>query len=382
MNTQKHLFQLPGDIYYLNSAYMSPLMQQVEAAGIAGMQRKRNPTSLKPADFFSEAEQLQQIAGRLVHAKPQQIAIIPAASYGLATAINNLPLNKGDHALVVTDEFPSGYNTIKTWCDTHHKKMVVVKPPVSGTGRGRLWNEAILDSINADTTALVLSSVHWTDGTWFDLKAIGEKCRQYDVRFVVDGTQSVGAQPINVTECHIDALVCAAYKWLLGPYSIGFAYYSKAFNNGRPLEETWMNRANATDFTSLIQYNETYSPGAGRFNMGEYGNFALLPMLNAALQQILDWQPENIAAYSDTLAATLTHYLQTNGFSIEEADWRSKHLFGFGLPAHIDRNRLMQALEQEKVFVSLRGNAIRVSVHIYNTTEDIAALMGVLEQMC
>jgi selenocysteine lyase/cysteine desulfurase len=378
MQHQKHLFQLPADIHYLNCAYMSPLLKSVEDAGIAAMQRKRNPATIKPADFFKEAEIFRTLAGRLVNGVPQQVALIPSASYGLAAAVNNLPLNNGNTAIVVSDEFPSGYNTIEKWRTKHGKKLRVIEAPAVQDNRGKRWNEMILEAVNKDTAVVLVSSVHWTDGARFDLQAIGEACRSNNAVFIVDGTQSVGALPIDVQACNIDALVCAGYKWLLGPYSTGFAFYSERFNNGQPLEESWMNRTNAQDFSALTSYCDDYTPGAGRYNMGEFSNFALLPMLNAALMQILEWQPEHISAYCARLTQPLVDFLRQHGFAVENDAYRGPHLFGFLLPEHINRAALLAELERRQIFVSLRGHAIRVSAHLFNTEADINALMQAL----
>jgi hypothetical protein len=111
---------------------------------------------------------------------------------------------------------------------------------------------------------------------------------------VVDGTQSVGALPIDVQKYRIDALVCGGYKWLMGPYSLGVAYLSEYFDDGIPLEESWMNRRGSDDFQRLVAYEPQYRPGAARYDVGEHSNFILLPMLTAALRQILAWEPAQI----------------------------------------------------------------------------------------
>ena len=104
------------------------------------------------------------------------------------------------------------------------------------------------------------------NGTKFDLKKIGEKCKNNNTFFIVDGTQSVGALSIDVKEIKPDALICAGYKWLFGPYSMALGYYSSKFNDGIPIEESWMNRTNAQDFSNLTEYDSKYKPMAGRSN--------------------------------------------------------------------------------------------------------------------
>jgi selenocysteine lyase/cysteine desulfurase len=380
LKNQKHLFQLPSDIHYLNGAYMSPLLKSVEEVGIAALIQKRNPTNISPADFFSLAEVAKSNFGKLVNCPSTQVAIIPAASYGMATAIQNLPKDHGGHVLVVSDEFPSGYYTIEKWCRENGKNLKVIEVPKALENRGEIWNSKILSHINEDTCAVVMSSIHWTDGTLFQLKEIGEKCKANQALFIVDGTQSVGAMPIDVMDYQIDALVCAGYKWLMGPYSIGMAYYSASFNEGNPLEESWMNRSNAQNFSALTQYVDDYTPGAGRYNVGEFSNFTLLPMLNAAIVQILKWDPANIQAYCHQLSEPLIKFLKVNGFWLEEEEFRAKHLFGVLLPDNIHQEKLLKKLQERKIFVSVRGKAIRVSFHLYNTEEDIQVLIDTLEE--
>ncbi len=378
MQSQRHRFQLHDDAHYLNGAYMSPLMKSVEEAGIRGMQRKRNPGDITPDDFFDEADSVRTLFAELINARSEQIAIIPSVSYGLASAIRNLPLDSGDTVLMVADEFPSDYYAVAQWCKAHNKKLNTVAPPDSILQRGETWNHLILESITENVVAVVMSSIHWTDGTIFDLKAIGQRCHEVNARFVVDGTQSVGAMPIDVDDFRIDALICAGYKWLLGPYAIGLAYYGEAFEHGDPIEEAWVNRSNARNFSSLTQYAEDYTPGAGRYNVGEYGNFILIPMVKIALEHILDWKVENIRDYCASLSDPLALSLRNQGFWLEEPGRRAPHLMGIGLPPHMDVDKVIANLKEKKIYVSRRGKSIRVSVHVYNTEIDTRALEDTL----
>lgn len=343
-----------------------------------GMQRKRNPAGIKALDFFTGVETLRGSFARLVGAQAIQTAVIPSASYGLQTAISNLPVNKGDHALVIGGEFPSDYYNIESWCAEHHKTLTTIAAPPDWEGRGRVWNERILEAIRPDTIALVISSVHWMLGTRFDLEAIGRRCRETGTYFIVDGSQSVGAIPMDVQAFNIDALVCVGYKWLLGPYSIGMAAFSEKFNEGRPIEETWTARVNAEDFTSLTDYNHEYKPGATRFSTGESSNFILAPMLNAAIEQLLEWQPAEIAQYCRQLSSPFAAFIREKGGQIEEEAWRSPHLFGFGLPPGINGNNFIEKLQGSRISVSRRGQSIRVSPHLYNTAADFLALEELL----
>lgn len=74
-----------------------------------------------------------------------------------------------------------------------------------------------------------------------------------------------------------------------------------------------------------------------------------------------------------------TDYLQNNGYWVEAPDQRAKHLFGFKLRPDQDLAKVVAKLQERKIFVSVPGTTIRVAVHLYNTPEDIAALLAVLQ---
>src|SRR5271156_3590296 len=98
---QRHLFDIPDDIAYLNCAYMSPLMKSAVKAGTAGLARKTHPWEITSDKFFTGSEDFRQTAARLIDSSPDDIAIVPSASYGVTTAARNLPLQKGQSILVL-----------------------------------------------------------------------------------------------------------------------------------------------------------------------------------------------------------------------------------------------------------------------------------------
>jgi len=379
MNDQRHLFTLPEDIHFINCAYMSPLLKTVEEVGVSAIYLKRNPVLIPPVSFFTQTEIIKEKYARLVKAPDfKQVAMINAASYGMATAIKNAPDNKRHKAITIAEEFPSTVYSLRRWCKTHNAKLEMVKPPNYRENRGKIWNERLLDAIDQDTAMVAMSMVHWADGTLFDMEAIGKRCKEMGAMLIVDGTQSVGAYPIDVQKMNIDALVTPAYKWMMGPYGSGCAYYSERFNEGIPLEESWLNRANAKDFSALTNYTDDYMPGAARYNMGEFSSFIHLPMLEKSIDQLLAWTPEFIQSYCRELTIPLMEFLNNNEFAIEHCDYRADHLFGFYLPSFINKHQLVDQLAERKVMVSLRGDAIRVSPHVYNNELDIQALISCL----
>jgi selenocysteine lyase/cysteine desulfurase len=374
-------FHIEGDVRYLNCAYLAPLLKRVEAAGIDGIRRRRRPQDVHPEDFFTEADGARQVFATLVNAPSERIALIPSVSYGMATVAANLEVGRGQTIVIAGEQFPSNVHVWRSLTARSGAEVRTVEPPPPGPRRGERWNGAILDAIDGGTAAVALGNVHWADGTRFDLEAIGERAREVGAALVVDGTQSLGALPFDMERVRPDALVCAAYKWLLGPYSQGVAYLGPRFDGGRPLEETWLGRQGSEDFTTLTRYRDEYQPGAARFDMGERSNFVLLPMLIAAVEQLLEWRPERIQAYCRGLAAPLVEEAGYLGYFVEDAAWRGEHMLGLRLPPHVGIGSLRQALDRRGVVVSLRGDAVRISLHLHNDADDVAALIEALAEV-
>ncbi|BDS15351.1 aminotransferase class V-fold PLP-dependent enzyme [Aureispira anguillae] len=380
MNCQKHLFNLKPDAHYLNCASKSPLLKSAEEASIKALIRGRNPMDIAPVDFFSEVENVRIAFGRIINCAASSVALIPASSYGFSSVLNNVIAKKGGNAIIMKEEFPSGYFALKRWCETNSNALTVVEPDWNLTFLGEDWNTKILEAINENTSVVLLSAIHWMTGLKFDLKAIGERCALVGAVFIVDGSQSVGALPMNVEEYQIDALVCAGYKWLFGSYSLSLLYMGDKFKNGDPIEESWMNRTNAKTFSNLTQYESEYEPDAGRYNVGQTSNFILMPILKEGLQQINQWGPSNIQNYCQQLIQPLMQYLEgLNGFS-EPAAYFSNHLFALRLPKQINLELLQQNLAKNKVFISVRDQYFRVSVNVFNTEQDIHQLIKTIDQ--
>ncbi|HEX5725983.1 MAG TPA: aminotransferase class V-fold PLP-dependent enzyme [Longimicrobiaceae bacterium] len=381
LDCQRDLFSLPAGVHYLNCAYMGPIPKPVEEAGIEGVRRKRDPTRITARDFFSDADRARELFARLVGAPdPLRVAVIPGASYGLSTAARNLPLARGQNVVTARAQFPSNVYPWRRLCAEAGAELRSVAPPEGAERRGEGWNARLLEAIDARTAIVALPHVHWADGTFFDLERIGARAREVGAALVVDGTQSVGAFPFDLERIRPDALVVASYKWLLGPYSLGLAWYGPRFDGGVPLEETWLGRRESEDFAGLVDYQDEYQPGAARYDVGERSNFALMPMLIAALELLIGWGQENVQAYCRALTRELLAEAKSLGYAVEDEPWRGAHLFGIRVPARVELSRLQRRLRERNVWVSLRGDAVRVSPNVYNTPEDVAALAAVLRE--
>ena len=378
---QKSHFLLPAGLHYLNCAFMAPLARVVRKAGINGIDRRAAPHLIEPSDFFEESDLVRQLFARLVNTPdPNRIALIPSVSYALANVARNAPTSRGDNIVIIKDQFPSNVYPWRRLCAERSLELRTVAPPLCTNGsRARGWNSRLLTEIDSRTAVIALPQVHWTDGTVFDLEQVGERAHDCGALLIVDGTQSVGAMRFDVQRIRPDALICAGYKWLLGPYSAGLAYYGPVFDEGTPIEENWITRSGSDAFADLVHYRDEYQPAGIRYDVGERSNFTLLPMLAAALRLVSTWTVPAIQDYCKTLTARLTIVLRERGHWVEEDGWLSSHLLGIRLRDSPDLASLSKRLRERQITVSIRGDAIRVSPSVYNDCTDIDALIDAID---
>jgi len=372
---QRHLFEIPEGVTYLNCAYMSPLMRSVVDAGKAGLERKARPWEIRTEDFFNREEDLRALAAQLFHCTANEVAIVPSASYGLSTAALNLPVARGQKILVLEEQFPSNFYPWHRLAYEKQAEVSIVPWPEDGD-----WTASVLRELTDDVAIAALPHTQWTSGGLLDLARIGEACRRQGTALVLDLTQSLGAYPFDAEKVQPDFAVAAAYKWLLGPYSLGVMYVAPKWQNGKPLEDNWIQRDNAREFSGLVRYTDGFEPGARRFDMGERSNFALLPAATRAIKQLLEWGVAQISETAGALNRQLAAAAAEVGFSSPPEDLRAPHYLCLrrkvGIPAE-----LPDILARQKVFVSVRGSSIRVTPHVYNLATDGDRLIACLRQI-
>lgn len=382
LTCQKHLFSIPDEVSYLNCSYMSPQPTPVEIAGLQAVSRKTLPYNILIPDFFEPVTKLKSLFAQLVNvADPNRIAIVPSVSYGISSVVKNVHINSGQNVVLVDEIFPSNYYPWKRLVMENSGELKVVMRPDSGQQRGKLWNERLLEAIDSQTVAVALPHVHWTDGTRFNLEAVRRRTNEVGALLIIDGTQSVGALPFDVATIQPDALICAGYKWLLGPYGLGLAYFGEKFDNGIPIEENWINRKDSEHFEKLTHYQDNYKPASNRYCMGENSQFIAVPMLTKALELLLDWGVANIQDYVRQLASPYIVQLANLGCEIEEEAYRCSHLLGLRLPRQINLEEVKKATQSRNVYVSNRAGAMRISPHLYNEVKDFERLLDAINSV-
>jgi len=373
--SQRALFELPDDITWLNCAYMSPQLRSVRAAGDAALGRKAHPWTVRAEDFFTEAEALRALFAGLVGAEAEGVALVPSVSYGMAVAAANLRVEAGQRLLVLAEEFPSNLYPWRELAQRSGGALFTVARREDGD-----WTRAVLEAMDERTALVAVPHCHWTDGTWVDLVRVGARAREMGAALVVDATQSLGALPLNVEQVRPDYLVSAGYKWLMGPYSQGYLYVAPRHREGKPLELNWIARKNSEDFARLIDYRDEFQPGARRFDVGERSNFMLVPMAAAALRQLQEWGVDSIQETLRELTRRIAQGAQSLGLEVAPEQHRVGHLVGLRRRGGYAPD-VPARLAESNVYVSVRGDNLRVSPHLYNSEADVDRLFNSLDPL-
>ncbi len=361
LGDQRELFEIPEGVAYLNCAYMSPQLRAVRQIGEEAVGRKSRPWEIEPKHFFEDSETARALFAELVGGEAGGVAIVPSVSYSMAVAAANLPIEKKQKVLILEDQFPSNVYPWRELAKRKGAELVTVPRPADHD-----WTSAVLDRLDERCAIVALPNCHWTDGSIVDLVRVGKRAREVEAALVVDGIQSLGARPFDVQEVRPDFLVTSSYKWLLGPYGLGFLYVGEAYREGEPIEHNWITRRGSEDFSRLVDYEDAYGAGARRFDVGERSNFVLLPMVIAALRQILAWGVANIAEALGGLTARVEDEARASETEAVPAKRRAGHMIGLKLDPYAPGD-LAARLAKEHVFVSVRGRSLRVSPHLYTT---------------
>lgn len=366
---------------------MGPLPHSVQQAGIRSLAVRSAPITLSPSDFFEPAERTRKLCARLVNADPERVAFIPTVAYATAIAAKNLRPRPGQNAVLLGDMFPSNVYAWRNWHAINVELRTIPAPQESKSAlaghesRAARWNKAVIDAIDRDTALVALEQAHWTDGVLFDLEAIGKRCREVGAHLVIDATQTVGAMSLDVQRVQPDVLMVHSYKSMLSNYGLGFAVFSDKFLDGSPLEESWLMRSGSENFARLVDYEDRYSDGMRRFDTSLRANPVLISMLEAACQLLLEWQPMRIRDYLLGIERRPLARLQEFGFDVTDEHERCANLFGVNLLSGMNPESCRRYLKDRNIHVAVRGNAVRISPHVYNDEQDIQRLVEALIEL-
>ncbi len=375
IENQSHLFDIPDDVTYLDCSSNSPLLNAVRQAGEKGLDRKYHPWTIDRNVFLEEGETLRGLFAHLIGAQTGDVAIVPSTAYGVATAAQNLPISSSQNIVVLEDQFPSNVYAWRDLAQARDATVLTVKRPLDND-----WTAAVLETLNTQTAIVALPPCHWTDGSFLDLVTIGQRCRELDAAFVVDSTQATGAYPMDVKDIQPDFIFCSAYKWLLCPYTLGFLYAAPHRQYGIPLEQHNLNHGPDVLSHGHMTYTAPFSDGARRYDMGERFNFINIPMAIAGMEQLKRWGVAEIHASLSALIDYAADRATELGWTVPDKTKRIGHFIGMTPPKPLPSD-IIQTLNAHKIYLSPRGNGLRISPHLYNSTDHIDRVFEILRKL-
>ena len=229
LGVQRDEFAVPTDIAYFNTANLSPQLHRVRAAGEIALDRRSRPWSIAAEDWFIDVERLRGLFADMIGANMEGIALVPSTSYGFAVAARNLPLAPADRVLVLAEEYPSG---IYTWRAA--TRAVAAEILTVHRETGKTWTDAVLSGLDERVSIVSVPQVHWIDGSLIDLAAVSARAQDVGARLVIDESQSIGAMPLDVAALRPDFVVTVGYKWLLGPFGLGYLRHTLRHGKASP----------------------------------------------------------------------------------------------------------------------------------------------------
>jgi selenocysteine lyase/cysteine desulfurase len=377
--SQRHRFEMPREVCYLNAASWSPLPHAVMAAGRAGVARKGQPWTVPPELAAAQHDRARAAAARLINADPEDVALIPSVSYGVATAGRLFAPPSGTRVLLLANDHVS---PVLEWharaADGRFIVETLAAPPDHD------WTAAVLAAVErtgAPPVSLAsISAVHWSDGCALDLATVGAALRRQGGALLIDATHAAGVMALDVRRLDPDFLVFPSYKWVLGPYGRAFLYVARRWQDGIPLEQTGAARCEINSERAPYLRDVGYVAGARRFDMGERDHFISLEMAAVGMEMVADWGAPAIAERLGMLTGRLAEGLGDTGVQRPDAARRAPHILSLGF-ANGMPDELPSRLADAQVFAAPRLGRLRISPHVYNDEADVDRFVAVFRRV-
>jgi selenocysteine lyase/cysteine desulfurase len=358
---------------YLNHASIGPIPARTQRAIDAVEAKRREPAHFTDAELQGILAAGRAAAARLLHAAPTEIALAPNTSYGLNVAAQTLPLRSGDVVLVSDGEFPANVYPWLLQARRGVRTELIPRTPDGWPDEARL-----LDRLADDRVRVVaVSFVQFASGYRADLDRLGAACRERDVFLVVDAIQGLGQCPLDVSRTPVDLLSCGAQKWLLGPWGSGFLYVRGDLLRAlEPPFAGWMAFRGTDDFSRLCDYDPTFHDDARRFEMVTLP-FQDVAGMTASLGLFEEVGVGGVAAHLRRLREPLLDGAARGRYTVVSPTV-DPHDSGIWCVRTPDVRDAFQRLRTAGVVASLREGSIRLSPHLYNTTDEVARVAEIL----
>jgi selenocysteine lyase/cysteine desulfurase len=326
--------------------------------------------------YFDLPDAIREKLARLIGGNLEEIAITAGATSGMCAVAAGMEFQPGDEVIVAEGEFPAHFSTWLPYQQAGKVNVRVIAP------RGRFIAAAdYAEHLTPKTRLVSASLVRFDNGALLDAAQVAKACHAAGAALLLDITQAAGAVPISIRALGADFAVCSGYKWLLGPYGTGFFWIAEEWQERLRLGPVyWMAVDGARNFHTLPLTGLKLSSGARRWDSAETASFTNLAAWDASLEFVLQTGVEAVANHNRALVDEIIERLPRDSCvlaSPSEAAGRGAYVCVSARKAN-GNQELFVKLRGEKIYVSLRENALRISPYLYNTREDVARLIKAL----
>lgn len=358
---------------YLDTATTGPLHRRIHAAAVRGYDQRLNE-GLSINGYKEWEKAIDAARGEIAsvfNARPEEIAYTKNASEGMNMAAHALQLAPGDNVIIPDFSFPSNSYAFMNL----RSRGVEVK--WARSTNGAVPFEEIAGQIDDRTRAISICHVEFASGFRHDLERIGSLCRDKNLFFHVDATQSIMGLQIDVRSANIDMMSSAVYKWPCCPLGVGFFFCSgMVLETIAPENAGWFGMEKRWDVPHPPS-GVTFSKTAGRFETGGV-NFTGVFAMREAARIYRELGPAFIEDRILNLNGYLSDRLLSAGVALV-GPFDDKNRSGI-LYAHIPEDqRTAKALKESGIQINVGHGKARIATHYFNTEEDIDRLVEALK---
>ncbi len=371
---KKDFADFDGKIW-LNAASEGPLPLVAAKALQEAMEWKSRPFKLDNEKFISVPRDLKESIGRLLAVEPKDVILGNSASYGLHILANGIAWERADEILLMQNDFPTN---ILPWLSLENKGVKVLQIKPSGPV---LSEEELSQNITPKTRLFCISHVHTFTGVKLDIEKFAAICQRRKIIFVVNISQSAGTMPLNILQMGADAVVCAGYKWLCGPYGTGFCWIRPSLRESLILNQAyWISYLSALELKEEGQLKIKELKTARKFDVFGTANFFNFVPFKASLDYWLNCGLENVSSYHYFLTDQIIEGLQRASYQLISSSKENARssLIVFSHPRKEKNEEIFKKLLEKGIYAALWKGNIRVSPHVYNTEEEIMRFLSVV----
>ncbi len=368
-------FQLTHGQIWLNAASEGPIPTVSAGSLLEAIQWKLSPHRLTIPKFIEVPLELKRSLAKLINVNAEDIILGNSATYGIHLLSHGLDLKSGDEVILMRNDFPTD---ILPWLHLADKGVKVTQLQAKGPV---LTPEEIRSAITSRTKAVCLPMVHSFSGWSLDIEAIGALCRERNISFIVNMSQVVGAWPLDLSVLPIDAIVCAGYKWLLGPYGTGFCWLRPGLRKELHYDQAyWIALMDEHSLNSDGELSLVPKDSARQYDVFGTANFFNFVPWRASIEYLLTIGIDVVKVHNDALVDQIHQDLDQVSYDIISPVQNNERTT-IVVVTHKDKSRnkaIFDRLKENGVHVAFWRNNIRISPHIYNTPENIGSLLSLL----